>query len=287
LQRFSPFLSQLGLSNLRPEDLTKFLQPEQQQAKHPDFSELLQRFSPFLSQLGLSNLRPEDLTKFLQPEQLQGLLQQFTRCPQQQQQQCSGGNVHRGVVCDGCEQSPIVGTRFHCQTCPDFDFCGKCHNEGNHKHDKTHSFSKLEVPSNRSNQSPNCWFSPFMDILRRQQQQQTEATTSGSSSSTQQQQPQKQTASSSGDQLIDEILCDDDIYEQPKQQQSEKKKEEKKPPTVQQQPQQSPQQQSVDYSQQLVDLQNMGFQDHTLNLYLLKKFQGNIQKVVGELLTSQ
>lgn len=52
-------------------------------------------------------------------------------------------------------------------------------------------------------------------------------------------------------------------------------------------PVQPPQQQEVDYSQQLTDLQSMGFPDRTLNLYLLRKFQGNLQRVVGELLSSQ
>ncbi|KAI9026363.1 hypothetical protein DFJ74DRAFT_37042 [Hyaloraphidium curvatum] len=32
-----------------------------------------------------------------------------------------------GVVCDGCEASPIVGNRFKCTTCPDYDLCSNCY----------------------------------------------------------------------------------------------------------------------------------------------------------------
>jgi len=34
--------------------------------------------------------------------------------------------VHEGIVCDGCEMSPIVGIRFKCHECPDFDLCASC-----------------------------------------------------------------------------------------------------------------------------------------------------------------
>lgn len=30
---------------------------------------------------------------------------------------------HDGYVCDGCETTPIYGTRFHCEQCEDYDLC--------------------------------------------------------------------------------------------------------------------------------------------------------------------
>jgi hypothetical protein len=34
--------------------------------------------------------------------------------------------VHHGFHCDGCGMFPIVGIRYRCHTCPDFDFCETC-----------------------------------------------------------------------------------------------------------------------------------------------------------------
>ena len=37
-----------------------------------------------------------------------------------------GKVVHHHFICDGCEMNPIVGIRYKCAVCPDFDFCEKC-----------------------------------------------------------------------------------------------------------------------------------------------------------------
>lgn len=40
--------------------------------------------------------------------------------------------VHPNVICDGCE-GPVVGTRFKCSVCPDYDLCSTCEGKGIHK----------------------------------------------------------------------------------------------------------------------------------------------------------
>ncbi|XP_028329400.1 sequestosome-1 [Gouania willdenowi] len=39
--------------------------------------------------------------------------------------------VHPNVTCDGCE-GPVVGTRFKCSVCPDYDLCSDCQAQGKH-----------------------------------------------------------------------------------------------------------------------------------------------------------
>ncbi|XP_069619703.1 sequestosome-1 [Ranitomeya imitator] len=40
--------------------------------------------------------------------------------------------VHPNVTCDGCE-GPVVGNRYKCLTCPDYDLCSTCEGKGVHK----------------------------------------------------------------------------------------------------------------------------------------------------------
>jgi len=42
--------------------------------------------------------------------------------------------VHYRVNCDGCGQKGIVGIRYKCAICPDFDFCERCEATIEHNH---------------------------------------------------------------------------------------------------------------------------------------------------------
>ena len=53
------------------------------------------------------------------------------------------GELHTGVVCDGCEKS-IYGKRYRCMECPDYDLCGSCEAQGKHNH---HSMLKMTKPT--------------------------------------------------------------------------------------------------------------------------------------------
>lgn len=52
--------------------------------------------------------------------------------------------VHGDYICDGCDADPIVGIRYKCAVCDDFDFCEKCEKTLGPKHG--HPFLKIRIP---------------------------------------------------------------------------------------------------------------------------------------------
>jgi hypothetical protein len=58
--------------------------------------------------------------------------------------------VRAGIRCDHCMQDPIVGIRYRCRTCTDFDVCEKCVERNEvpvqNFHDKTHLRYRLSEP---------------------------------------------------------------------------------------------------------------------------------------------
>ena len=54
--------------------------------------------------------------------------------------------VHHGVSCDGCATSPVVGLRWKCKQCANYDLCNTCYNSfcGNRDiHDASHTFENV------------------------------------------------------------------------------------------------------------------------------------------------
>merc|ERR1712047_202813 len=49
---------------------------------------------------------------------------------------------HFGVTCDGC-QGPVIGFRYKCVKCPDYDLCGKCEAKGFHP---GHNMMRIATP---------------------------------------------------------------------------------------------------------------------------------------------
>merc|ERR1712226_639426 len=58
--------------------------------------------------------------------------------------------VHPGVTCDGCE-GPVLGPRYKCLTCPDYDLCGSCEARGLHVQ---HKMIRLPAPCKRGSGGP-------------------------------------------------------------------------------------------------------------------------------------
>ena len=60
---------------------------------------------------------------------------------------------HPQVVCDGCGMYPLVGSRYKCQSCPDYDLCAKCKNSGVHQQ---HNFNVVNDDDNVLHRGVSC-----------------------------------------------------------------------------------------------------------------------------------
>jgi len=67
-------------------------------------------------------------------------------CQEPCKEESAEGISHGNVRCDGCNVYPIVGPRYNCTVCPDFDLCAKC--EAASVHPAEHPLLKFRQPVN-------------------------------------------------------------------------------------------------------------------------------------------
>lgn len=58
----------------------------------------------------------------------------------------TSGVTHFGVKCQKCGASPMVGIRYKCSVCFDFDYCQSCEEQHYDKHPRQHLFLKVRHP---------------------------------------------------------------------------------------------------------------------------------------------
>lgn len=63
--------------------------------------------------------------------------------------------VHEGVTCDGCAGG-IVGIRYKCSVCWDYDLCESCEAKGAQIHDLSHPLIKIATPVPRTRRGGHC-----------------------------------------------------------------------------------------------------------------------------------
>lgn len=73
--------------------------------------------------------------------------------------------VVHAAICDACNQR-IVGIRYKCTSCPDYDLCEACEPNSQTVHDATHTFLKIRRPT-----GPHPYFRRWGGRCRRSQQQ--------------------------------------------------------------------------------------------------------------------
>lgn len=56
----------------------------------------------------------------------------------------NSSNIHPGIFCSNCGMKNIIGIRYKCTMCPNFNLCENC--EANTEHDDTHVLLKIKEP---------------------------------------------------------------------------------------------------------------------------------------------
>jgi len=116
----------------------------------PQFQEIFKRF-------GKGCCKPQ--TNKPQTEKPRNQQEKCCKPRTQTEQPSKDRNVHSAVRCDGCNVSPIVGARFKCSVCPDFDLCGSCEAKGCHPSDHPLIVYKVSAnipPSNAPHTGISC-----------------------------------------------------------------------------------------------------------------------------------
>ena len=75
------------------------------------------------------------------------------RSPSASEDEDEDREIHRGVVCDGCERNPMIGERYKCNVCEDFDLCGDCKDHRGTLHHADHSLRRIKIAKRRINAS--------------------------------------------------------------------------------------------------------------------------------------
>ncbi|KAL1421081.1 hypothetical protein MTO96_023508 [Rhipicephalus appendiculatus] len=64
----------------------------------------------------------------------------------------AGAMQHDGIICNGCREDGIFGTRWKCLLCYDYDLCNSCYAGGTHNQE--HAFLKLSKPGGIATRVP-------------------------------------------------------------------------------------------------------------------------------------
>ena len=77
-------------------------------------------------------------------ESIKVVVKEDTVKPVEKKEEKNTKPVHYGVICDGCNKTPIIGCRYKCAVCKNFDYCEECEEKLSAKH--LHPFIKIYKP---------------------------------------------------------------------------------------------------------------------------------------------
>ena len=118
---------------------------EFQMIEKSQFKNLFMPFHPFRPHKVNPFMKLQKFMEGLKPEESP---KKMEHCPTMgnifEKEKISNKVMHFGVKCDGCGAYPIVGCRYKCAVCNNFDYCEQCEKKLSEKHN--HPFLKIYEP---------------------------------------------------------------------------------------------------------------------------------------------
>jgi len=177
---------------------------------------------------------------------------------------------HKGIVCDGCNNEAFKGKRYQCKNCQDFDFCEPCFKGKYSQHfGGKHLFKEIELKTPKD-------FGKIETHIINEEVKPTAPKLS------------EIKVESKKEVKIEPVIIQPKIEVPKVEVKVESPKQEKvvEVPKVEVKVESKPQKDDK-FTIHYKILDNMGFKNVDLCTFLLNKHQGNLQKVVDELLLSQ
>jgi len=183
--------------------------------------------------------------------------------------------VAHNAFCDRCDEK-IVGIRWKCFDCPDFDYCDSCFQVADGKEDKkthlkNHVFGKIEHPNT------NSIFQLEKDKYLEKMRIERELKDIQEKKSIEEELRLEK-------ERIEKEKLEKERIEKEKQEQQEKEKQEKERLEKEKIEKEKESKIVYPFEQKLQDLQNMGFVDRKKNIQLLIKHKGNMNMAIQSLL---
>ena len=76
--------------------------------------------------------------------------------------------IHKGIKCNECGMNDIIGIRYKCSKCPNYNLCENC--EENTEHDENHMFVKIREPVYEENQLNKTIYQSMLNITKKKEE---------------------------------------------------------------------------------------------------------------------
>ena len=101
------------------------------------------------------NKLKDDLEKKYQEEFNQKISQISNLMLQSQSNKNKCNTIHEGIKCAKCLKNPIVGFRYKCSICNNYDLCEECEEKNCQTEEHPHSFIKIRKDESNNNMEKN------------------------------------------------------------------------------------------------------------------------------------